>query len=88
MNFFDEITRITRAHCERMGYTKAAAPKPVPQIWKAMGVEVWKRDEFFCWCPHEEDARFIAERLNAFDANLEERNAFQRMYLRAKEDSE
>lgn len=167
MDFFDELVRITRAHCEAMGYTKAAAGqiadgqasgrqldppqpltdnalasgttgssapaaaptmifitcaacdnpkiccehkscakckpltvapidpasplyqslrKPVPQIWTPMGGVVYRHNMPFCWCDNEEAARFIANRLNAFDANLTERNAFQMMYLKLRDE--
>lgn len=62
--------------------------KPVPQIWTRDGLAVLRRNEFFCECSNSEDAYFIADRLNAFDANLEARNMFQRMYLHGKEEDE
>lgn len=140
MDFSDEIERITRAHCEIMGYTKAAAPqerntpdhrapsegsrngapngsnadpaarlpnpapaaatldpdsplyrslqrKP-PEIWTYDGPCVFKRGALFAECDCDEDAWFIADRLNNFDANLCERNEYQRIYLQSRKEDE
>lgn len=57
--------------------------KPAPQIWESVGRTVFKRGYFFCGCENDETARYITDRLNAFDENLTERNTFQKLYLKA-----
>jgi hypothetical protein len=51
-------------------------------IWTHDCRTVLKRGRTFCMCNDEETAWFIADRLNKFDANLTERNQWQRAYLR------
>lgn len=56
--------------------------KPEP-IWTHSDIDVFKHGKLFCWCQDEQTAWFVADRLNAFDRNLTERNTFQRLYLNA-----
>jgi hypothetical protein len=67
-------------------YRRLATPEEhvaPPKIWEHSGNRVFKHGLVFATCSNTEDAWFIADRLNAFDANLCERNLFQQLYLAA-----
>ena len=56
-------------------------------MWSSLFSKVYKGGKYFCYCNDDDDAQFIASRLNSFDANLTERSQFQRMYLAAAEEN-
>jgi hypothetical protein len=95
MDFSDETKRVTdiymagvKAGLELAQRKPAPTAKQAPEIWTYSCRNVFQHGKFFCWCGAEEDAWFIADRLNAFDANLVERNQFQTLYLQAIKEQE
>ena len=71
---------LTAPSQEGRGVSDVASAPPTPPIWTHDGDRVLKRNVQFCWCRSYETASFVADQLNAFDANLCERNQWQRLY--------